>query len=185
MRRLIYSMSISLDGYAETRDRSLDWVIVDEELHTEFNRQAREVDAFLYGRRTYELMAGYWPDADADPANLPVEIEFSRIWKAMPKIVFSKSLEKVDWNSRLFRGDAVEEIARLKSEPGGDLGVAGPELAGSLIQRGLVDEFRLFVNPIILGDGRPCFPSLEAPLQLKLVETHPYSAGVTYLRFSR
>ena len=94
MRKLIYSMSVSLDGFVETKDHSIDWVLVDEELHTFWNEQARRMGASLYGRRMYELMAGYWPTAATMPDARPVEVEYAGIWKAMPKIVFSKTLDR-------------------------------------------------------------------------------------------
>src|SRR3954454_6342649 len=106
--KLIYSMSVSLDGFVETRNRSLDWVLVDEELHSVFNDEAREMSAFLYGRRMEELMTAYWPTAEADPSARPAMVEFARIWKDKPKIVFSTTLDRVDWNSRLVRDNAVE-----------------------------------------------------------------------------
>jgi dihydrofolate reductase len=183
MGRLIYSMSVSLDGFVETPDRSLDWVLVDEELHSFFNDEARALSAFLYGRRIYELMAGYWPTAATDPKSVPVELDFARIWSDKPKIVFSRTLERVDWNSRLVRDDAVEEVARLKAQPGFDMGVGGPTLASTLIRHGLVDEYRLYVNPVILGSGRPFFPTLEQPIGLKLVETRTFGSGVVLLRY--
>jgi dihydrofolate reductase len=98
--RLIYSMSVSLDGFVETPSRSLDWVLVDDELHAVFNDEARAMGAFLYGRRMYELMVAYWPTAETDPSATPVMREFARIWRDKPKIVFSRTLERVDWNSR-------------------------------------------------------------------------------------
>lgn len=96
MAKIIYSLSVSLDGYAEGPDKNLDWVIIDEEIHTFFNEQSRDLGAFLYGRRIYELMAAYWPTADLNPDTLAVEAEFARIWRDKPKIVFSKSLEKLN-----------------------------------------------------------------------------------------
>jgi RibD C-terminal domain. len=108
MGRLIYSMSVSLDGFVETPSRSLDWVTVDEELHSFFNDEAREMSAFLYGRRLYELMVDYWPTAETDPSATPAMLEFARIWKDKPKIVFSRTLGRVEWNSRLVRDDAAE-----------------------------------------------------------------------------
>src|SRR6266516_6413215 len=93
--RVIYSMNVSLDGFVETTDRGLDWVIVDEELHTFFNDQARETGAFVYGRRMYEVMADYWPTADENPSAPEYEVDFARIWKRVPKVVFSKTLEHV------------------------------------------------------------------------------------------
>src|SRR5579884_1105784 len=120
MSRLVYSMMTSLDGFVATPDGGLDWVLVDEEVHTYCNELARAHRAFLYGRRLYELMAGFWPTADEDPAAPPYVAEFARIWRPKPKVVFSSALDRVDWNSRLERGDVVAEVKRLKSEPGAD-----------------------------------------------------------------
>lgn len=185
MRKVIYSLSVSLDGFAETRERGIDWLIVDEELHTFFNAQARETGADLYGRRMYELMAAYWPTADSDPSNPACVIEFARIWKDMPKVVFSKTLEKVEWNSRLVKGDIAAEMARLKAQPGKDLAVGGPTLAASLARLGLIDEYQLFVNPIVLGGGTPFFPAMEHRIDLHLVETRTFRSGVVYLRYQK
>lgn len=185
MGRLIYSMSVSLDGFVNTAERSIEWVHVDEELHAFFNDEAREVSAFVYGRRLYELMVGYWPTAGDDPGASPAEIDFARIWRDKPKIVVSRSLETVGWNSRLVRGDAVDEITRLLAEPGVDLGVGGPTTAAPLIQRGLVDEYRLFVNPVILGAGTPFFPPTTDRQRLELIETRAFGGGVVYLRYQR
>jgi len=96
MGRLVYSMSVSLDGFVETASRSLDWVMVDEELHSFFNDEAREMSAFLYGRRLYQLMVDYWPTAETDPSATPAMREFARIWKDKPKVVFSRTLDRVD-----------------------------------------------------------------------------------------
>jgi dihydrofolate reductase len=183
MGRLIYSMSVSLDGFVNTAEGSIDWVHVDEELHGFFNDQAREVSAFVYGRRMYELMAGYWPTADDEPDAVPVEIDFARIWRDKPKIVVSRSLETVAWNSRLIRGDAVAELARLRAEVGSDLGVGGPTTAAPLIRAGLIDEYHLFVNPVILGGGTPFFPTMADRQGLELVETRAFGGGVIYLRY--
>jgi len=183
MRKVIYSMSVSLDGFIETPKREIDWVIVDEELHTFFNDQARDMGAFLYGRRMYELMVDYWPTADAEPSNPAYVIEYSRIWKDMPKIVFSKTLNRVGWNSRLVRDDIAGEISKLKAQPGRDLQLGGPTLAATFIQLDLVDEYQLFVNPILLGGGTPFFPALNKPINLRLIETRTFGSGVVYLRY--
>ncbi|MFI5259151.1 MAG: dihydrofolate reductase family protein [Candidatus Limnocylindrales bacterium] len=183
MGKLVYSMSVSLDGFVETPDRSLDWVLIDEELHSFFNDEAREMSAFLYGRRLYELMVKSWPTAATDHAATPAMVEFARIWKDKPKIVFSRTLERVEWNSRLVRTDAVEEVARLKALPGFDMSVGGPTTASPLIRAGLIDEYRLFVHPVILGAGAPYFPAPEGRLGLKLLETRTFTSGVVYLRY--
>ena len=184
MGRLTYSLNVSLDGFVETPDHSLDWADVDDEVHTWFNDQARGLDAELYGRRMYELMNAYWPHGETDPDGTATTREYSRIWKATPKIVFSSSLDSVEGNARLVRGgDVAEELARVREEFPGDLGVGGATLAASFIRRGLVDEFRLVVHPVVLGSGTPFFPTLDEPLRLKLTETKRFASGVTYLGY--
>jgi dihydrofolate reductase len=183
MGKLIYSMSVSLDGFVETPSRSLDWVLVDEELHSFFNDEARAMSAFLYGRRLYQLMVDYWPTAATDPAATPAELEFARIWKDTPKIVFSRTLARVEWNSRLVRDDAAGEVVRLKAQPGFDMDVGGPTAASTLMRAGLIDEVRVFVHPVILGAGTRFFPALDNRIVLKLLETRTFGSGVVYLRY--
>ena len=183
MGRLIYSMSVSLDGFVESAARSLDWVRIDEELHTVFNDEARSMSAFIYGTRMYELMAAYWPTAEADPNVTPAMRDFARIWLDMPKIVISRTLATVGWNARLIRHDAHEEIERLKAKPGFDMDVGGPTVASALIEHGLVDEYRVYVHPVILGAGTRFFPALEARIDLQPIETRTFTSGVTLLRY--
>ena len=184
MARLIYLLNVSLDGYVEAADHGLDWSTVDEELHGWFNEQMRSLDAMLYGRRMYELMSAYWPTAESDPALSAVEREFAEIWRALPKIVFSGQLDRVEWNSRLMSGDVSERLADLRREFDGDLAVAGPTLARAFIERGRVDEYRLVVHPVVLGAGTPYFPPLDTRQQLRLLETQTFGSGVTYLRYT-
>jgi dihydrofolate reductase len=175
--KLIYSLNVSLDGFVETPTHSLEWTTVDEELHAWFNDQTRMVEASLYGRRMYDLMAGYWPSAEADKSTSEVEREFARIWNPMPKVVFSSSLERVEHNARLVQGDVGEVLEDLRREFDGDLDVGGPNLAGQFVLRGLVDEYRLVVHPVVLGAGTPFWPELDTPLRLRLVETRPFASG--------
>ena len=184
MGKLIYSMNVSLDGYIETTDHRLDWTIIDDEIHAWWNDQLRTRDASLYGRRIYEVMAGYWPTGESDPASTEPMREFARIWNALPKIVFSRTLARVDWNSRLMSGDVEEALSRLRAEFSGDLDVSGPTLAAQFVERGLVDEYGLVVHPVILGSGTPFFPNLERPVGLRLVETHAFGSGAVYLRYA-
>jgi dihydrofolate reductase len=185
MGKLIYEMNVSLDGFVETPDHSLEWATVDEELHFWFNEQARGFDASIYGRRMYELMADFWPTAADDPAAPPAVVEYAGIWRPMPKIVFSRSLQSVDWNSRLVRGDVAPEYAALRDEFGGDMDVGGATLAASFIRAGLVDEFRLLVHPVVLGAGTPFWPDLEPALRLRLIDTREFDSGVVYLGYER
>jgi dihydrofolate reductase len=185
MGKLVYSMNVSLDGFVETPDHSLDWADVDEELHSWFNDQARETAAELYGRRLYEVMSAYWPTAADDPSATPVTLDFATIWNATPKVVFSTTLERVEWNSRLATGDVGEELAGLRAEFDGELSVGGPTLAAQFIRRGLVDEYRLVVHPVVLGAGTPFFPPLDEPLRLRLVDTRRFASGALYLGYAR
>ena len=140
MGKVVYLMNVSLDGFVNTADGSLDWTLVDEELHSWFNEHEREAGAFVYGRRLYEVMAAYWPTAENDPAATPAMVEFARIWNPKPKVVFSTTLESVDWNSRLVHGEVGAELKRVKAEFGGELHIGGPSLAAQLIERDLVDS---------------------------------------------
>jgi dihydrofolate reductase len=182
--KLIYLMNVSLDGFVETPDHSLDWTVVDDELHTWFNDQERQTEASLYGRRLYEVMAAHWPTGESDPAATEPMRDFARIWNAKPKIVFSNSLESVDFNSRLVTGDVAEELAKLRAEFDGDLEVGGPTLAAQFIKRGLVDEYRTVVHPVVLGAGTPFFPPLDQPIGLRLVETRVFESGAVYLGYA-
>ena len=183
MGKLVYILNVSLDGFVETPDHSLEWTSVDEELHTWFNDQTRALDATLYGRRMYELMAGYWPTAEDDPSATDAMREFSRIWKPMPKIVFSNSLEQVDHNARLVRGDVATVLADVRREFTADIDVGGPDLAGQFVRRGLVDKYRLVVHPVVLGAGTPFWPELDAPLRLRLTESRTFASGAEVRSF--
>ena len=185
MSKLIYSMSVSLDGFVATLDRSIQFVHVDDELHEVFNEEARSVGTMLYGRRMYELLVAYWPTGDQDPAATPAIRDFARIWRDKPKVVFSHTLERVDWNTRLVRGDVVEEVRRLKARPDNDMDVGGPTLAAPLIAADLVDEYRMYVNPVVLGAGISYFPALERALDLRLLEMRRFGGEVVYLRYER
>jgi len=183
LRKLIYSMMVSLDGFINGQDGGLEWHVIDEELHRFANDQEREAGESLYGRRLYELMAGYWPTADANPLAPPYELEYARIWKDKPKVVFSRTLDKVNWNSRLVRDDVGGEIAKLKAQPGNYLTVGGAGLASSAIQLGLVDEYRVMINPVVVGAGTRFFPEFRDAIRLRLLETRTFRSGVVYLRY--
>jgi dihydrofolate reductase len=185
MRKLIYDMIVSLDGFIEGPNHNIDWGIIDEELHQFFNDQQAEVDTFLYGRRMYETMSAYWPTAEEDPSNPGYILEWARIWMKMPKIVFSKTLEKVEWNSRLVRENIIEEVLRLKAQPGKSLSVGGANIAATFIKHNLIDEYQLFIQPIILGSGTPYFPALSDNKQLMLVENRRFGCGVVLLRYQK
>jgi dihydrofolate reductase len=181
-RKMIYSMTVSLDGFIAGPDGNIDWSAPDEELHRFHNQRVREVGVQLCGRRLYEVML-YWETADENPSAPDHELEFARIWKPLPKIVFSTTLEKVEGNARLLRDGVAEEVATLKEQPGKDLAVGGAGLACTLIKLGLVDEYQLFVSPVVLGGGTPYFPALEERINLELVETRTFGSRVVYVRY--
>lgn len=185
VRKLIYLMNTSLDGYVADANGSLDWGIPDEEIHQFFNDQEREFEVSLYGRRLYESMQPHWSTADQNPDLPAVMKEYARIWNAIPRIVFSRTLARVEGNATLMRDGLIEQVAQLKSQPGRWMNVGGATLAAGLIEAGLVDEFRLVVHPVILGGGTPYFPNLKAPTNLMLLETHHFSSGAMYLRYER
>ena len=185
MRKVIYAMSVSLDGFIEAPDGDLSWSYPDEELHSHFNAKEAGIGIHLYGRGLYENMAAYWPTADQNPSAPTVEIEYARIWKDMEKIVFSKTLKQVGWNSRLVRGNIAEEVNRLKAQPGKDMSIGGAGLASTFMQLGLIDEFRLYLRSFILGSGKPMFGHLPDKINLRLVEAHTFGSSVVLLRYQR
>jgi dihydrofolate reductase len=140
MRKIIFMMSVSLDGYFEGPDHDLGWQLVDEELHQHFNDWLATAGGFLDGRVTYELMASHWPAADQDPAASAQVIEFSRIWRDMPKIVFSRTLEQAGWNTTIVREVVPEQIAELKARPGAS--------QGSRRRENLISRPRAFGGPV-------------------------------------
>jgi dihydrofolate reductase len=186
MGRVVYSMMVSLDGFVETPDRSLDWVIIDEELHRFANAQVDEAVVDVYGRGMWETMSAYWPTADQNPGEPPVQVEFAKIWQAMPKVVVSRSLKTVEGpNVRLFREDGVEVVRRLAAEHDGEVAVGGATLAASLIRADLVDEYRLFTHPVAIGAGTPYLPPGTPRQSLELVDSHDFGTGVTYRAYRR
>ncbi|WP_432105637.1 dihydrofolate reductase family protein [Streptomyces sp. bgisy091] len=186
MRKIILMISVSLDGFFEDENRGIEWHEVDEELHQHFNDRMRSVSAFLEGRITWELMADFWPTADEDPSCSEVMAEFAGIWRDMPKFVFSRTLEAADWNTTVMRHVDPGEIRALQEQPGGDMTVGGPDLAASFLRLGLIDEFHLYVHPVVLGRGRPLFPPSDTtPLTLRHTGTRSFGNGVVLLRYER
>jgi dihydrofolate reductase len=184
MRRVIYSMTVSLDGFIAGPGGEIDWSVPDEELHRFHNERVRELGAHFCGRRLYEVMR-YWDSADENPTLEPVEREFADIWQPLPKIVYSTTLDAVEGNARLATRGVAEEVSALRSEPGdGDIGVGGAGLAAEFIRLGLIDDYQLFVNPIVLGAGTPFFPPLEQRIELELVESRTFGSRVQYLHYT-
>lgn len=183
MGKLIYGFNVSVDGYIADAQGNIDWSDPSEELHQYWNDFARETAVSFYGRRLYDLMSAYWPSADQAADATPLIVDFARVWRDMPKVVFSRTLESVDWNSRLERGDPVEVVRKAKAETDGNLELAGATLAAPIVQAGLVDEYRIVVAPIAVGGGTPFFPTLPSWLSLRLVENRTFPGGTVLLRY--
>lgn len=177
MRHVVLGMQVSLDGYVATVDGRLDWAFTnfDAELGVSAMESLSQLDTVLLGRANYEEQAAAWPNREGPMADL---------MNTLNKIVFSKTLEHVEWvNSRLATSSPAEEIARLKQQPGKTIGVAGgARFAQSLSKEGLIDEYRLTIHPVVLGNGLPLF---VAPLQLKFVGSRPLASGVVVTIYQR
>lgn len=184
MGKLTYGMNISVDGYIADRNGDIGWSDPDAELHQYWNDQVRNTAVSLYGRKLYELMAAHWPTADEAPDVSPVEAEYARLWRAMPKVVFSNTLGSVGWNSRLERGDVVDFATKLKADTDGVIDVAGATLAAPLVRAGLVDEFHMVVAPAAVGGGLPFFPALDSWISLELTENRTFPSGAVLLRYT-
>jgi dihydrofolate reductase len=183
MRKLIYSMTVSLDGFIAGPDGAIDWSVPDEELFRFHHQQVQEIGVHLCGRRLYETMV-YWETVEESPLAAE-QVEFARTWKALPKVVFSTTLDSVVGNTRLARDGVGEEVSRLKEQPGKDIAVGGAGLASACMKLQLIDEWRLFVSPVLLGGGTPYFPPLEKGIDLELIETRTFCSRVVYLRYRR
>lgn len=181
--KLIYGFNVSVDGYIADANGSIDWSEPSDELHQYWNDYERGTALSFYGRRLYELMSAYWPTADQDPDATPTIVDYAQVWRDMPKVVFSRTLESVDWNSRLERGNPVDVVRQLKAETDGRLEVAGATLAAPIVQAGLVDEYRIVLAPTAVGGGLPFFPALPSWISLRLVENRTFPGGVVLLRY--
>lgn len=181
MKKIILFNAITVDGYFEGPNQEIDWHQVDEEFNEFAIEQLKTADTLLFGRITYELMAGYWPT----PQAITDDPRVAEIMNSIPKIVFSKTLKQAPWNNtRLVNSDAAAELARLKQQPGKDMLIFGSgDLASSLIKAGLIDEFRLLINPVILGSGHPMFKGLNEQLPLTLLKTRTFKNGNVLLYY--
>ncbi|MFC7968608.1 dihydrofolate reductase family protein [Streptomyces cinereoruber] len=182
MRRVTYSMGVSLDGYVVGPDGGFDWSGPDEEVFRFWIEDIRGVGVHLMGRRLYETML-YWETADQDPSLDAPTREWISLWNPLPKVVFSTTLTEVRGNARLASGSVAEEIERLRAEPGeGEIAIGGATLAAEAAAAGLIDEYRAMVHPVLVGGGIPFFPRDERRVDLELVETRTFGAKVVCLR---
>ncbi len=175
MKRILFFMLVSANGYYERGRWEIDWHNVDDEFSAFAREQLESVGTMLLGRATYEGFAGYWPT----PAAIADAPEIAEKMNGLPKVVFSKTLERTEWsNTRVAGGDIGEEIDKVKREPGKDAIVMGSsDLAASLSERGLIDEYRIMVNPIILAEGKPLFAGMKVDVPLRLLQTRTFKSG--------
>ena len=186
MKKIIVQMSVSLDGYFEGPDRDISWHLVDDEIHRDVNDFIRtEIGTFLHGRVMHEMMVGFWPTADQEPDCPEPMRDFAEIYREMPKIVYSSTYDDTAWKTSIAREVDPAEIQRLKEQPGLHLGVGGADLAASFAEHDLIDEWRLYVTPVILGAGRRLFPEGVSTTSLRLTESRVFDNGVILTRYAR
>jgi dihydrofolate reductase len=182
MRKVFLFNMVSLNGFFEGPAQDISWHHVDEEFNEFAIDQLKEVDTLLFGRVTYQGMASYWPTESAirdDP-------EVAGLMNSLPKIVFSRTLDQVEWsNTKLVKENVVEEISNLKQQPGKEMAIFGSSgLAVTLAERGLIDEYRIIVNPVFLGHGTPLLDGLRDSLHLKLLKTRTFQSGNVLLYYA-
>jgi dihydrofolate reductase len=180
---LIYSMSVSVDGFIADREGAFGWSVPSEEQFRFHTAQTRELGGFLCGRRLYETMLPW----ETDPSMRDNEIEaaFADVWCALPKVVFSRTLDSVEGNARLAEASVAEEAAAALDVTDKDVGIGGAGLAAAAIELGLVDELRVFRNPVVVGGGTPFLPPVTEDVPLDLVETRTFGSRVIYERYQR
>jgi dihydrofolate reductase len=185
MRRIISFMHISLDGFVAGPNGELDWVKVDQEIFDHVGKRINQGDTALYGRVTYQMMESYWPTAGDKPNASKHDIEHSKWYKNVHKVVLSKTLQGTDpANTTIISDNLADRINEIKQQPGADILLFGsPTATHSLMQLGLIDGYWLFVNPIILGQGIPLFVDIKEKIKLQLLNTHQFTAGVTELNY--
>jgi dihydrofolate reductase len=181
MRKIISFLVATVDGYYEGPNQEFDWPVVDEEFNEFGLQQLEEVDMLLFGRVTYQGMAAYWPTPAAQQDDPRVAAKMN----GLPKLVVSRTLEQAEWaNTQVINGDVAEELTRLKQQPGKDIAIFGSsDLTVSLLQLGLVDELRIMVNPVVLGDGKSLFRTAPERIGLKLLSARPFRSGNVLLSY--
>jgi len=185
MRKLIYGMNLSLDGYIAAPGDDIGWSVPSDELFQWWSDRVGATGLALYGRRLWEGMNSHWPTADQQPGATAAQVEFARRWLAMSKVVFSSTIGAVDGNARLVTGDAITEITRLKAEDGGPMDIAGATLAAVAMRAGLIDEYAIVTHPVLVGGGTPFFTALDTWVNLDLVESRTFPGGVVLTRYER
>jgi dihydrofolate reductase len=183
MALIEYSANVSLDGFIEDANGSLEWSDPSEEVHRFWNELTEESAGSIMGRRLYETMIPFWSDWLAEPQGPDYVDQFARAWMSRPRLVASRSLESVEGGCELIAGDVVERVTALRSEESGDWSVGGADLAGSLQRAGLIDRVRLVVVPALVRSGKPFFNEEFGPQKLNLLETRAFSCGSQMLLY--
>lgn len=188
MGRMVYWMNVSLDLFIEGtsgEDGNGAWLRIGEELHREFNQRARALTKMVQGRIVYEIMENSWPNIATDESMPAYMREYGRIWVGIPKVLVSRTRTDAGYNTRVIGGpDTIDQLAALRAETDGDIGVGGATLATQLHRAGLLDELLLFTHPVVLGSGRPLFDRLDRPVELELLERAEFERGVTMHRYA-
>ena len=185
--RFIYAMNVSVDLRIEqvSGDNGAgEWIRIGKELHREFNARTEALAAIVHGRIYYEIMEEYWPRAEDDASAPDFIREYGRIWTAKPKVLVSRTRRSADHNTRVISDDAIHQLAALRAETSGTIGVGGATLATQLLRAGLLDELLLATHPTILGYGRPLFDDPDLPVDLDLLEQRSFEQGVTMHRYA-
>lgn len=185
MRKVIFLMHMSLDGMIGGPNGEMDWIVYDDEVQAAGHILHQSTDAAIYGRVTYQMMESYFPNLLKDPAAQGGDLAHAKWLDQATKVVFSRTLESVEWRNTLIIHDNIaEEMKRLKSQAGKDMWLLGsPSLAREFMRLDLIDEYRLNINPVVLGKGMPLFAGLEKPLNLKLIDAKTYKCGVVGTRY--
>ncbi|HET6711531.1 dihydrofolate reductase family protein [Amycolatopsis sp.] len=183
MRKLVYGMNLSLDGYIAAPGDDIGWSVRSDELFQWWLDREQAIGLFLYGRKLWETMSAYWPTGDRQPDATPAQVEFARNWRDTPKVVFSSTVGEAGWNTRVVTGDAVEEITRLKAGAGEPMRVGGAALGGAAMRAGLVDEYEIVTHPVLVGGGTPFFAAVAGQVDLDLVDTRMFPGGVLATRY--
>ena len=186
-RKVISLMHISLDGFSAGPNGELEWARVDDEMYEHVESMLTTVDTALYGRITYQLMESYWPTVPADPASTEHDRRHAHWVEHVHKVVFSRTLEDVTWNNTmLVKENIADAVARLRQQPGKDLMIFGsPSIVHTLARHGLIDEYQLSINPVVLGSGTPLFSNVRDRIDLELLETRAFRSGAVGLHYRR
>jgi dihydrofolate reductase len=187
MRKIIYWVHTSIDGHIAGPNGEFDWPALGPEVFRYSEAMNEQVDTLMYGRVVWDMMAAYWPTADADPATTGDHARvFAPFWRETPKVVVSRTLDKAAWDARVIGKSLAEDVGELKRRPGKDiLLTGGAEVAASLSELGLIDDYRVVVHPVVLGGGPKLLPEPKDRVNMKLVDSRTFDSQTVLLRYER